>query len=110
MHTPVFTTKDVILNKDLEFNKHLVSFTSNERVKHRLKIKPIFRNNAYIDDTTRLTKIDKIEDKEKDILNYEEAKYLLPFEEVIKYYKPLSINTWDKIFLKADVISKEAAE
>ena len=102
MHTPVYDTKDAILNKDLEFKSHLVSFTSNYRVRHGLKIKPIFRNNAYIDDTTRLIKVDKIEDKEKDILNYEEAKYLLPFEEVIKYYK--------QIFLKADVISKEAAE
>jgi len=62
MHTPVFATKDVILVKDLEFTPHLVSFTSNERVKHRLKIKPIFRNNAYIDDTTRLRKIEKIEE------------------------------------------------
>ena len=60
MYTPVYSTKDAILNKDLEFKPHLVSFTSNELVKHGLKIKPIFRNNAYIDDTTRLTKIEKI--------------------------------------------------
>ena len=76
MHTPVFTTKDPILNKDLEFKSHLVSFTSNKRMRHGLKIKPIFRNNAYIDDTTRLTKIDKIEELERDILNYKEEKYL----------------------------------
>ena len=93
MHTPVFTTKDVILVKDLEFTPHLVSFTSDERVKHCLKIKPQFRNNTYVDDTTRLRKIDKIEELEKDILNYAEEKYLKPFEEVIKYYKPLSFNT-----------------
>lgn len=84
MHTPVFRIKDAILHKDLEFKPHLVSFKCNERVRHGLKIKPIFRNNAYIDDTTRLTKIDKIKEQEKDILNYEEDKYLSPFEEVIK--------------------------
>ena len=109
MHTPVYDTKDAILNKDLEFKSHLVSFTSNYRVRHGLKIKPIFRNNAYIDDTTRLTKVEKIEELEKDILNYAEENYLSCFKKVIKYYKPLSVNTWDKIFLKADVISKETA-
>ena len=76
MHTPVFTTKNVILNKDLEFNKHLVSFTCNKRIRHGLKIKAPFRNKAYIDDTTKLTKIEKIEEEEKDILNYGEERYL----------------------------------
>ena len=76
MNTPVYSTKDAILNKDMEFNPHLVSFTCNYRVRHGLKIKPIFRNQAYIDDTTKLTKIENIEEQEKDILNYEEERYL----------------------------------